>query len=468
MSFASDRTLALPPHSLEAEQAVLGGLMLAPESLAKVADWLDEEAFYRRDHRAVYRAIREMADKGAVDPVTLADWFEINGLSELIGGATYLIELANMTPSAANIVAYAEIVAEKARLRTAVGIGERLAGAALAVGAESRVVMADASHELAQLQADKQRGGLEPVRPMLGTWFKALSERFANGGQASGLQTPFADLNAAIGGLEPGTAIVIAARPNMGKSVIGEQITLHIAGQGTRSGYFSLEMTKDQLISRAVACIGRLDYEWIKRPDPSNEEAWPRVTNAMATLNEMPLVIDETPSLSIDQVIARARRAHMQAPLGLIVVDHMHELKIDSDNENSEHASNVRALKALGKEFGCPVVILAQLNRKLEERTDKHPRMSDLRGSGGIEEAADLILFIYRDDYYNPESPDRGIVEITVGKGRDVQTGRTIKLLNRYDQMRAEDYDPLLHEPYVPAETKTKKSGWGRRRSNDD
>ena len=193
----------------------------------------------------------------------------------------------------------------------------------------------------------------------------------------------------------------------------------------------------------------------------------------MAVLNDAPLIIDETPALTIDQVVARARRAHMQAPLKLIVVDHLHELQIDADNEHTEHARNVRQLKALGKECGCPVVILAQLNRKVEDRNDKRPRMSDLRGSGGIEEAADLILFVYRDDYYNQDSPDRGIVEVTIGKGRDVQTGRTIKLLNRYDQMRAEDYDSFRHEelypaPAVPAATNTQKSGWGRRARNDD
>lgn len=457
------------PFNVEAEQAVLGGLMLAPDSLAKVGDWLDEGAFFRRDHQMIYRAIREMADKSAVDAVTLSEWFDANALGDLIGGAAYLIELANMTPSAANIVAYAEIVAEKARLRSAVELGERLAGAALAVGADSRMVMSEAAHELAHLQADKQRGGLEAIRPVLKEWFQDLSARFDGGGAPSGLLTPWDDLNDAIGSMQPGSAIVLAGRPNMGKSIIGGQIGTHAAtALKRRTGIFSLEMTRNQFIGRSVACIGRIDYRWLQRPDSSNEEAWPRLTNAMAILNEAPLMIDETPSLSIEQVMARARRAHMQAPLDLIVVDHLHEMQIDADNENSEHARNVRQLKALGKEFGCPVLILAQLNRKVEDRPDKRPRMSDLRGSGGIEEAADLILFIYRDEYYNPESPDRGIVEISVAKGRDVQTGRVIKLLNRYDQMRAENYDPLLHEPYVPAETKPQKSGWGRRRSNDD
>lgn len=456
------------PFNVEAEQAVLGGLMLAPQALAKISDWLPESDFYRADHRAIYRAICSLAPKGAVDAVTMSDWFEANGLGDVIGGPAYLIELANMTPSAANISAYGEIVSEKSRLRQAVSIGQQLAADAQAGGADARLVMATAAHALAQLQADKQRGGLEPVKGMLQDWFAGLRQRWENGGEASGLQTPFHDVNAELGGMEPGQLIILAARPSMGKTILALQVAIFQALRGIRTGYFSLEMTRMQLLNRAVACIGQVDYSWIKRPDPSTEEVWPRITNAMALLRDAPLLIDETPSLNIDQVIARAKRAHMQGEMGLIVVDHLHEMQIDGDNENFERARDARRLKALGKECGCPVLLLAQLNRKLEERADKRPMMSDLRGSGGLEEVADLICFLYRDDYYNTESHMRGLVEWIFGKNREGEKGKAVQLINRYGQMRAEDYDPMLHEPYVPANPKPQKSGWGRRRSNDD
>lgn len=460
----ADRSPRDLPFNVEAEQAVLGGLMLAPDALAKIGDWLDETAFFRRDHQMIYRAIRELADKGPIDPVTLSDWFELNGLGDLIGGAAYLIELANGTPSAANIDAYANIVAEKGRLRHAIMIGERLKGAALAPGAESRVVLAEAAHELAQLQVDTQRGALEPVRPMLVEWFQGLTERYNNGGARKGLPTPWVDLNRAIGAMEPGQLIILAARPSMGKTVLALQVALFTALRGIRTGYFSLEMTRQQLLDRAVACVGQVSYKWVKEPDQSSDEPWPRVTNAMALLRDAPLLIDETPSLSLAQVGARAQRAHMQAPLGLAVVDHLHEMFIDGEREDLEHGKNVRGLKALGKKLGCPMLVLAQLNRKLEERANKRPTMPDLRGSGAIEECGDLILFGYRDEYYNPESPDKGLVELIVGKGRDVEKGTVIKLISKFDQMRADDYDPLMHEPYIPATSNTQMSGGWRRK----
>ena len=454
------------PFNVDAEQAVLGGLMLAPSALAKISDWLDEQAFFRRDDQLIYRAVCALSAKGdPVDAVTLADWFDDNDLGDLIGGPAYLIELANMTPSAANIVAYAEIVAEKAKLRSAVTAGESLVQAALAPGAEAGLVLAQAAHELAQLQASEQRGGLEPVRPIMKQWFHSLKERYEGGGKASGLPTPWHDLNKVIRGLQEGELTILAGRPNMGKSVLGLQIAIFCALRGIRTALFSLEMTHQQVMDRAVACVGGVDFEWLKSPDSASEEQWPRVTNAMTQIYEAPLLIDETPGLSAAQLEARVRRAHLQAPLGLIVIDHIHEMQIEGENENLEHARNARAIKRIAKSVGCASLALAQLNRKVEDRQDKRPRMSDLRGSGGLEEVADLILFAHREDYYDPGTHLKGLLEVMVAKGRDVKTGSSVHLLNRFDQMRAEDYDGFLPEPPEPV---TKKSGWGRKARNDD
>lgn len=459
-------TLRVPPHAIDAEQAVLGGLMLAPGALAKIADWLAEDDFYRRDHRLIFRAITELSNRPGTlcDAVTMGDWFDANGLSEMIGGSSYLIELANNTASAANIVAYAEIVAEKSRLRRAIDVGTTLAESAWTRGAESGLVAADAMQAIAKLQATQQRGGLKAAKPMLRSWFQDLTERYNRGDAVMGMPTPWHQLDELTHGFQPGELVVIAARPNMGKSVMAGQLAAAAAIRGTRTALFSLEMTEKQVMRRAVACFGRIDHTWLMRPR-DDETAWQRVSTAVAMLNDAPLLVDDTPALTLVQLQARARRAHLQAPLGLIVVDHLHEMPVDDPKqEASGIGRNAQGLKALGKEFGCPVVVLAQLNRGLASRTDKRPAMSDLRSSGEIEQKADVILFLHREDYYDPKTHLRGLVEVIIGKGRDIPTGERIYLANRYDQMRLDDHEGLLPEPDPDPEPQAKRSGGFRAR----
>lgn len=443
------------PNARDAEQAVLGGLMLEPNALANISSWLMEDDFYERDHRLIYRAITKLCGAGTpVDAVTLSDWLEGQGVAAMVGGVSYVIEIANATPSAANIVAYAEIVKEKATLRHAIEAGSQLVTAATR-GGKSGDLIAMSMQQLAQLQGTRIKSGLQSTKALFAPWLLDLQRRYDLGDTVTGLATPWDALNEATHGLQPGELTVIAARPNMGKSVMGVQLAAFLAMSGRRTLLFSLEMTSQQVLRRAISCMGQIPHDWLLAPQ-GDEEWWPKMAAASAELVEAPLLIDDSPGLSIEQVTARAHRAHLHRPVELLVVDHLHEMQVDGDRATHDTGRNIQGLKALGKEFGCPVVVLAQLNRSIAGRTDKRPTMTDLRASGEIEQKADVILFLHREDYYDRDTHLQGIVEVEVGKGRDIRSGTRIQLCNRYDQMRLDDWEGPM--PLAP----TKKSNLTR------
>ncbi len=443
---ASISELRIPPHAIDAEQAVLGGLMLAPDSLAKIADWLNEGDFYRKDHRLIYRAVTELIKHGSpVDVVTMMDWFDTNGLSDMIGGQAYLIELDAATASAANLVAYAEIVVEKSRLRAAIDAGVTLTEAAWARGADSQQIIATAAHSLAQMQASKLRGGLEPAIVGMRRMQTELMARYQQGPKLLGQPWPWHELNQTTKGLRDGELYVVGARPNMGKSIFALQAALNVALAGGRVAYFSVEMTADQCMSRAVACVGEIPHDWVENPAQEDIDAefwWSRLNEATNKIISSPLLIDDTPAISIDQLTARARREHMKSPIRLVVVDHMHDMQLDPSREvRHEYGRITQGAKTLAKEFRCPVVLLAQLNRASANRGDKRPTMTDLRESGEIEQKADVILFLHREDYYTPGTHLKGLVEVIVAKGRSIRTGGTIDLRNVFSEMRMEGWE---------------------------
>ena len=445
--------LAIPPHANDAEQSVLGAVLLVPESLVKVTDWLPESAFYRKDHRAIWRAVNALSAQGRpFDAVTLCDWFAGNGLADVVQPA-YLLELANMTGSAANVVAYAEIVAEKARLREAADIAARMGERALAADTPSADVIAQASHALAQLGGSISRGGLQGPKPILRGLLDDIDARLASGTRMTGLPTPWHDLNEATHGLQAGELVVLAGRPNMGKSVAGIQLAAFSALRGTSTLVFSLEMTGRAVMRRAVSATGQIPHDWLMAPDPKAQDDYgypvdyeQRIRSIGAELAKSPLLIDETPALSVEQIAARSKRAHLQQSVGLVIVDHLHIVRTKGDDYVRELGAVSRALKALAKDLRCPVVALAQLNRALAARTDKRPGMTDLRASGEIEQDADLILFLHREDYYAAETHLRGVVEMHIGKGRDIESGQTIHLANRFSEMRLDDWRGPLPE----------------------
>ncbi|MBN8740707.1 MAG: replicative DNA helicase [Xanthomonadaceae bacterium] len=437
---------------------MLGALMIAPDRLALIADWLREDDFYRKDHRVIYRGICEQSQRGdEVDAVTLGEWFDAQGIADLVGGVKYILELANTTPSAANIVAYAEIVREKAQLRRAIDVGTSLATAAFARGAGSEAVMAVASQELSLLQSSNARTGLQPTKPLIKRLVAEMTRRYAEqGGGLVGLPTPWRALNEHTKGLRDGCVYVVAARPSMGKTAFGLQLAGFTALRGARAAVFEVEMTGDECMARMLACHGEIPFSWVDFPvDGGDSELhWSRLYAMTGQLTNAPLLIDETPALKIEQLMARARREHLREPIRLIVIDHLHDMGVDRTKELRHELGNVvQGCKTLAKELRCPVVLLGQLNRNVAGRQDKRPTLTDLRESGEIEQKADAIYFLHREDYYDRDSHMAGTVELIPAKGRNLRLGETILLRNRFDQMRLEDWDDAYPQP-PPAESK--------------
>lgn len=456
-------TLREPPHSSEAERAVLGSLMIDPSSLAQICDWLGEDDFYRRDHRLIFRAIKTLAEKSEpCDAVTLGEWFEAEGLSAEMGGMTHTLEIANTTPSAANVVAYAEIVAEQSRKRQAINIGTELSGSGYESRTKSGDVIGKAMHELSQMQTTSMRGGLAPVSVALKSLFAEMSERYEQGPRLLGLPTPWFDLNTVTKGLRKATLYIIGARPSMGKTIAGSNIAAFTALRGQKVGFFSLEMGGKEIMARSVAALAGIPFDWVEQPSresrsndgmDDSEMYWGRLTRAMTDLINAPLLIDDTPSLTIDKLMARARREHMRSPFDLIVVDHIHDMAIDPKREARHEIGRIaQGGKTLAKEFDIPVVMLAQLNRSVTGRADKRPTMADLRESGEIEQKADVILLMHREDYYDSATHMKGVVEMIPAKGRNIRIDGPIHLANRYDQMRLDDWDGPLPLPQQASE----------------
>jgi replicative DNA helicase len=425
--------LRVPPHSIEAEQAVLGGLMIAPEAWERVADRIAEHDFYRKDHRLIFRAINELTSKDMpCDAVTLGEWFEAQGLDGDVGGMAYVIELANSTPSAANIVAYADIVREKSVLRQLIDTGTEIAGDAFQPeGRSSQELLETAEQKVFRIAEAGARGrkGFVSMRSAVKDAFQILHHRFENKGQITGLPTGFTDLDDMTTGLQPSDLVILAARPSMGKTALALNMAENAAMRTKKAvAVFSMEMSASQLAFRLISSLGRINQQHLRTGDLAEEE-WPRVTSAITMLSEAKIFIDDTPALSPGELRARARRLKREHDLGLIVIDYLQLMQVPGNKENraTEISEISRGLKALAKELDVPVVALSQLNRSLEQRTDKKPVMSDLRESGAIEQDADLIMFIYRDEYYNADSPEKGVAEIIIGKQRNGPTG-SVKL----------------------------------------
>ncbi len=423
-------SLRVPPQSVEAEQAVLGGLMLAPDSLDLVSDQLDEDDFYRRDHRLIYRAIRELSAKNKpFDVVTLGEWFDANNMAEQIGGGTYLIELASTTPSAANIGAYAEIVREKAILRHLIEAGTEIVNDGFQPGTRAiKDVLGEAEQRVFKIAEIGGRGRKDYVslREAMKDAFQVLQERYENQGSVTGLPTGFVDLDELTAGLQPTDLIILAARPSMGKTALAVNIAEYAALKSKKAVViFSMEMSASQLAFRLISSMGRVNAQRL-RTGQLEDEDWSRVNSAIRMLSEVKIFIDDTPGLSPNDVRARARRFKRDHDLGLIVIDYLQLMQVPGTSENraTEIAEISRSLKGLAKELKVPVLALSQLNRSLESRTDKRPVMSDLRESGGIEQDADVIMFIFREEVYDKTAIDKkGLAEIIISKQRNGPTG---------------------------------------------
>ncbi|MEW6131918.1 MAG: replicative DNA helicase [Pseudomonadota bacterium] len=433
---SADNALAamkLPPHSVEAEQAVLGGLLLENGAWDRIADQVGESDFYRQDHRQILRAItRLIAENKPADVVTVAELLQSLGELEAAGGLPYLVSLTSNTPSAANIRRYAEIVRERAVLRKLVETATAIADSAYAPAGKSAGQLLDEAEakifEIAE-SGHRSNQGFQEIQPLLRAAVERIDELYHrdNPSEVTGIPTGYTDIDRMTSGLQPGDLIIVAGRPSMGKTAFSLNIAEHVAiDAGLPVAVFSMEMGAQQLVMRMIGSVGRLDQHKL-RIGQLKDDDWQRLTYALGKLNEAPFYIDETPALNALELRARARRLMRQCggKLGLVVVDYLQLMSSSSQGENraTEISEISRSLKALAKELNCPVIALSQLNRSLEQRPNKRPVMSDLRESGAIEQDADLIMFIYRDEVYNPESQDKGKAEIIIGKQRNGPIG---------------------------------------------
>ncbi|AER56356.1 replicative DNA helicase [Pseudoxanthomonas spadix BD-a59] len=439
----------MPPHSIEAEQAVLGGLMLVADAYDRVNDRLTSEDFYRRDHQLIYRAISELAERSRpYDAVTLGEWFDAQGQSDLIAGGAYLIELASSTPSAANITAYAEIVRDKAVMRQLIDVGTEIVNNGFQPeGRESTELLAVAEQKVFAIAEAGSRGRSDFVSmpSALKDAFSVLQDRFNSGGNVTGLATGYTEFDYLTAGLQPTDLLILAARPAMGKTTLALNIAEYVAIKSKKAvAVFSMEMSAAQLALRLISSNGRINAQRL-RTGQLEDEDWSRVTAAIRMLKETKIFIDDTPGLSPEVLRSKCRRLKREHDLGLVVIDYLQLMSVPGNSENraTEISEISRSLKGLAKELNVPVIALSQLNRSLETRTDKRPVMADLRESGAIEQDADVIVFIYRDDYYNKEnSPDKGLAEVIIGKQRSGPTGSLkLKFFGEYTR-----FDNLAHD----------------------
>lgn len=424
--------LRLPPHSIEAEQSVLGGLLLDNQAWERVADILAESNFYRDDHRRIFRHIGKLMEKNRpADMVTVFESIEQSEDKDKTGGLAYLGALAQNTPSAHNIRRYAEIVRERAIQRKLIEVGTGIADTALnPMGKDVGQLLDEAESRVFEIAEAGARGhqGLVEIQPILAQVMERIDTLYHqdNPSDITGIATGFNDLDQKTSGLQQGDLIIVAGRPSMGKTAFALNIAEHVAvNDRLPVAVFSMEMGGAQLAMRMLGSIGRLDQMKL-RTGRLTDEDWSRLTDAVGKVHDAPIHIDETPALNCLELRARARRMHRQYDgLGLVVVDYLQLMSSTSYGENraTEISEISRSLKALAKELHVPVVALSQLNRGLEQRPNKRPVMSDLRESGAIEQDADLILFIYRDEVYNPESADKGKAEIIIGKQRNGPIG---------------------------------------------
>ncbi len=438
--FPRDREVAqlrVPPNSFEAESSVLGGLLLDNAAWDRIGDVLSEADFYRYEHRLVFKAIADMVNGNKpADVITVFEHLQNLGKADETGGLSYLNKLAQYVPSAGNIRRYAEIVRERAILRKLISASDEIATAAFnPQGKAVDKILDEAEQKIFHIgeEGSRNKQGFLNMGTLVVELLDRVQEMADNPSDITGIPTGFYDLDRMTSGLQAGDLIILAARPSMGKTSLAINIAEHVAlNEELPVAVFSMEMGASQLAVRIVGSIGRIDQTHLRTGKLTDEE-WPRLTEAIEKLRNVSLHIDETPGLTVSELRANARRLARQCggKLGLIVVDYLQLMSVSTSMNDENRATAVgeisRGLKMLAKELGCPVIALSQLSRGVESRTDKRPMMSDLRESGAIEQDADVIMFIYRDDYYNKDSKEPGVAEVIISKQRNGPTG-TAKL----------------------------------------
>ena len=425
----AEQRLKVPPHSIEAEQSLLGGLMLDHQSWDKIADIVSASDFYRKDHRLIFQAIASLVeDANPCDVVTVSERLDNRGELDAAGGLEYLAALANETPGAANARSYAKILRERSMLRMLITAGNEISGAAFTTdGRNASEIIDDAERLVFEIAESGSRGrsGFKALKQILPEAVDRIDMLHQSDGDITGIPSGYTEFDKLTAGLQPGDLIVIAGRPSMGKTTLAVNIAENAAiGARVPTAIFSMEMPSQQLAFRMISSLGRVNQTHLRTGNFPDED-WSRINTAVQLMSDAPIFIDDTPGLSPTEIRARARRLQREHGLGLIVVDYLQLMAVPGNKENraTEISEISRSLKALAKELSVPVIALSQLNRGVEQRTDKRPVMSDLRESGAIEQDADMIIFIYREEVYNPDTPKKGTADIIIAKQRNGPIG---------------------------------------------
>ena len=463
-SSSTDKQVAAvktPPHALEAEQAILGGVLRDNDAWDKVSDFIGEEDFYRPEHRVLFLGIQQLVlQQQPCDVLTLSDSLRQHQKLDKAGGETYIFQLADNAPSVSNITAYAKIVRERSVLRQLINIAHTIADSAFQPEGREAIELVDqAEQAIFKIAEQRLRSqGPVPINTIMAKTLEKVHTLHENKGSTTGLTTGFKDLDDYTSGLQAGDLIIVAGRPSMGKTMfslnIAENAALELVKQENPKAvlFFSLEMPAESLVMRMLSSIGRVDQQRL-RTGRLQEEDWPSITSTIALFSTTHLLIDDTPALSPAELRARARRTVKEyGSLALIVVDYLQLMRVPGygDNRVQEVSEISRSLKALAKELNVPIIALSQLNRSLEQRQVKRPVMSDIRESGAVEQDADLILFLYRDEVYHPESNTKNIAEVIIGKHRNGPIG-DLKLrfegnISRFDNLAKQDYERLAND----------------------
>lgn len=430
----SDR---LPPHNLEAEQAVLGAILLQPEVIISVNEIIRAEDFYRQSHQKLYQVMNEIVEKGEpLDLVTLTSELQDKQLLEEVGGVAYLTELSGAVPTAANVEYYAKIVEQKAILRRLIQVATQIALSGYQSGDNVNEVIDSAERKILEISQRRIRGGFTPIQDVLMESFEQIEALHFNKSGLRGLPTGFVDLDRMTSGFQKSDLIILAARPSMGKTAFALNVAQNVALRtGETVAIFNLEMSASQMVMRMIASEGNIDAQAF-RTGNLNEEDWEKLTMAISSLSEAPIYIDDTPGVTVHDIRAKLRRLKAEKGLGLVMIDYLQLITGHSGDSRQQEISEIsRALKLMARELDCPIIALSQLSRAVEQRQDKRPMLSDLRESGSIEQDADVVAFLYRDDYYNEDSEKKNIAEVIIGKQRNGPVGKVeLLFLKNYNK----------------------------------
>ena len=443
-------SIKLPPQSIEAEQSVIGSILLDKNAIIKVADILKSEDFYREDHATIYKCILKLFEKRKpIDVVTLTDELEKEKKLKEVGGASYIATLVNAVPTAAHVTTYANIVHQKATLRRLISAASEITEMGFDETADLEIILDKAESTLFSVSQKYVKEYFTPIKDILEESFERIDKLHKEKGSIRGVPTGFRDLDNLLAGMQQSDLLILAARPSIGKSSLALNIADHVAcDRKIPVGIFSLEMSKEQIIDRLLCLRGAVD-SWKLRTGNLEDEDFGKLNYAMGVLSEAPIYIDDSPFMNVMEIRTKARRLQIEHQVGFIVIDYLQLMSgmnyRSSDNRVQEVSEITRALKALARELNVPVLALSQLSRAVEHRPDKKPMLADLRESGSIEQDSDVVMFIYRDDYYDQESERKNIAEILIRKHRNGPTG-DIELYFRPEYMKFATVEKKLKE----------------------